>query len=99
MNQFARIKQEAQEKKENRPAHAPAPQSINNIRKGNLDISLDKLKKKEKKEDYLFSLYPSEREILNELALQAGFKNQYGRGNASAFLSAIIQELGGKKNL
>ncbi|MDC4248061.1 hypothetical protein [Enterococcus faecium] len=97
MNEFVKIQQEAQEKKKNRSAHAPAPQSINNIKKGNLDISLDKLKKKEAKKRYMFALYPSERELFNELALQAGFKNQYGEGNASAFLSAIIQELGGQK--
>ena len=99
MNQFQKIQQEAQEKKKNRSAQAPTAQSINNIRKGTLSISLDKLKKQEKKERYIFSLHPKERELLNELALQAGFKNQYGEGNASAFLSAIIQELGGENNL
>lgn len=49
-----------------------------------------------KKQDSLFSLYPEERQVFNEFALQAGFNNQYGKGNASAFLSATIQELGGR---
>ena len=97
MNQFAKIKQEAQEKKKHRSAHMPAPQSINNINKGNLTLSLEKLKKKEKKERYVFALYPKEHDLLKELAFQAGFTNQYGEGNVSAFLSAIIQELGGDK--
>lgn len=95
MNQFVKIQQEVQEKKKNRSTQMPAAQSVNNIRKGSLSVSLEKLKKKEKKERYIFSLYPEERELLNQLALQAGFKNQYGEGNASAFLSAMIQELGG----
>ena len=96
MNQFQKIQQEMQEKKKKRSVHEPAAQSVDNIRTGSLQVPLDTLKKKEKKQDYLFSLYPEERQIFNELALQAGFKNQYGKGNASAFLSAIIQELGGR---
>lgn len=98
MNQFAKIQQEMQEKKKKRSVHEPAAQSVDNLRRGRLSVPLEQLKKKEKKERYLFSLYPKERELLNELAFQAGFKNQYGEGNASAFLSAIIQELGGGGN-
>ncbi|MCO5478626.1 hypothetical protein ACK4CS_01300 [Enterococcus gallinarum] len=96
MNQFVKIQQEMQEKKKKRSVHEPAAQSVDNLRMGRLSVPLEELKKKEKKERYLFSLYPKERELLNELALQAGFKNQYGEGNASAFLSAIIRELGGE---
>lgn len=96
MNQFVKIQQEMQEKKKKRSVHEPAAQSVDNLRMGRLSVPLEQLKKKKKKERYLFSLYPKERELLNELALQAGFKNQYGEGNASAFLSAIIQELGGE---
>ncbi|MGL9903187.1 hypothetical protein IGJ51_000328 [Enterococcus sp. DIV0802c] len=97
MNQFQKIQKEIQEKKK-KNAYELTTHSVNNVRTGNLSIPLEKLKKKEKKQEYIFSLYQEERELLTDLALQAGFKNQYGKGNASAFLSAIIQELGGKKN-
>lgn len=94
MNQFQKIQQEMQEKKKKRSVHEPAAQSVDNLRLGRLSVHLEQLKKKEKKQDYIVSLYPRERELLGELALQAGFKKQYGEGNASAFLSAIIRELG-----
>ncbi|HFD0848732.1 TPA: hypothetical protein ACF1UQ_002449 [Enterococcus hirae] len=49
--------------------------------------------KKERKEDFMFSLYPSDREKLNELAIQAGYVTSQGRPNASAFLTALIRQL------
>lgn len=49
--------------------------------------------KKERKEDYVFTLYPSDREKLNELARQAGYVTPKGRPNASAFLTALIHQL------
>lgn len=48
---------------------------------------------KERKEDYVFTLYPSDREKLNELASQAGYVTPKGRSNASAFLTALIRQL------
>ena len=48
---------------------------------------------KERKEDYVFTLYPRDREKLNELASQAGYVTQKGRANASAFLTALIRQL------
>lgn len=50
-------------------------------------------RKKERKEDYVFTLYPSDREKLNELASQAGYVTPKGRPNASAFLTALIRQL------
>ncbi|EKZ0143896.1 hypothetical protein ACJX4K_002701 [Enterococcus faecalis] len=48
---------------------------------------------KEQKKDYMFSLYPSDREKLNELAKQAGYVTPQGRPNASAFFTALIRQL------
>lgn len=48
---------------------------------------------KERKEDYIFTLYPSNREKLNELASQAGYVTPKGRPNASAFLTALVRQL------
>ncbi|EKJ5046461.1 hypothetical protein PGJ43_002427 [Enterococcus faecalis] len=50
-------------------------------------------RKKERKEDYVFTLYPSDREKLNELASQADYVTPKGRPNASAFLTALIRQL------
>lgn len=50
-------------------------------------------REKERKKDYVFTLYPSDREKLNELAIQAGYVTPKGRPNASAFLTAIIRQL------
>ncbi|WP_368265020.1 hypothetical protein [Enterococcus innesii] len=41
----------------------------------------------------MFSLYPSDREKLNELAKQAGYVTPQGRPNASAFFTALIRQL------
>ncbi|MGM0020266.1 hypothetical protein IGK80_001145 [Enterococcus sp. DIV0609] len=49
-------------------------------------------REKERKEDYVFTLYPSDREKLNELASQAGYITPKGRPNASAFLTAFIRQ-------
>ena len=48
---------------------------------------------KEQKKDYMFSLYPSYREKLNELAKPAGYVTPQGRPNASAFFTALIRQL------
>ena len=50
-------------------------------------------REKERKEDYIFTLYPSDREKLNELAKQAGYVTPQGRPNASGFLTALIRQL------
>ncbi|HDV0883220.1 TPA: hypothetical protein RHK79_002722, partial [Enterococcus faecalis] len=54
MKQFQKIQQEMQEKKKNRSVHEPTVQSVNNIHKGELSVTLNSLKKKQKKQDYIF---------------------------------------------
>ncbi|EKI8143238.1 hypothetical protein PFV46_003007, partial [Enterococcus faecalis] len=57
MKQFQKIQQEMQEKKKNRSVHEPTVQSVNNIHKGELSVTLNSLKKKQKKQDYIFLFY------------------------------------------
>lgn len=59
MNQFKKIQQEIQEKKK-KNTYESTTHSVNNVRTGNLSIPLEKLKKKAKKQEYIFSLYPEE---------------------------------------
>ncbi|EMF0422049.1 hypothetical protein ACVTYA_06210 [Enterococcus hirae] len=57
--------------------------------------AIQKMAKEEKlrKKEYQFSLYPPDREKLNELAIQAGYVTPQGRPNASGFLTALIRQL------
>ncbi|MBO1136473.1 hypothetical protein P0E66_11125 [Enterococcus faecalis] len=85
MNSFLQI-QKQNEQKGKRPG-------TENIKQGKLPKITEVKEEKERKKDYLFSLYPSDREKLNELAFQAGFVTAKGKPNASALLTEIIHQL------
>lgn len=84
MNHFEAIQQRVSKQEQ--------PQTKNINHSSNAIQKMAK-RKKERKEDYVFTLYPSDREKLNELASQAGYVTPKGRSNASAFLTALIRQL------
>lgn len=84
MNRFEAIQQKAATKKQ---------ETAKNIVQPSNAIKKMANQKKERKEDFIFSLYPSDREKLNELAKQAGYVTPQGRPNASAFFTALIRQL------
>lgn len=84
MNHFEAIQQKVTTKKQ---------ESTKNIVQPSNAIKKMANQEKERKEDFMFSLYPSDREKLNELAIQAGYVTPKGRPNASDFLSALIRQL------
>ncbi|WP_165037803.1 hypothetical protein [Enterococcus sp. ZJ1622] len=84
MNQFEVIQQKVVTKKQ---------ETTQNIVQPSNAIKKMAKQEKERKEDFMFSLYPCDREKLNELAIQAGYVTPQGRPNASAFLTALIRQL------
>lgn len=84
MNHFEAIQQKVATKKQ---------ETVKNIVQPSNAIKKMANQEKERKEDYMFSLYPSDREKINELAIQAGYVTPQGRPNASGFLTALIRQL------
>ncbi len=84
MNHFEAIQQKVATKKQ---------ETVKNIVQPSNAIKKMANQEKERKEDYMFSLYPSDREKINELAIQAGYVTPRGRPNASGFLTALIRQL------
>ena len=84
MNHFEAIQQKVATKKQ---------ETVKNIVQPSNATKKMANQEKERKEDYMFSLYPSDREKINELAIQAGYVTPQGRPNASGFLTAFIRQL------
>lgn len=86
MNQFEAIQRQVESQVEKQPV-------VENVMQPSKAVHELATKRKERKEDFVFTLYPSDREKLNELALQTGHVTAKGRPNASAFLTALIKQL------
>ena len=91
-NPFLRIKKEAKEAQNQRPAGSPAVMSTNNVKKPTVALAAMAQKKPPKK-DYMFYLYPEDRALIDDLAVSAGYFTKGGRPNALAFIAAMAHVL------
>lgn len=95
MNPFLEIKKQTEQQQSQSKNNQPAIYAVDNIKGGSIYNPNKLVAPRPRKKDYLFSLYPKDRELLNELASQAGLITPKGKPNASAYLTVVIRHLGG----
>jgi len=92
-NPFLKIRQQAEESQFLRPKGSPAIMSIDNLNKPSAELRKIAEKRERGKGNYIFYLSKADRELIDDLAICAGFVTKNGKANASAFISAMVHVL------